>query len=133
MAFAFSGVPNAGAPERMSTLDVNAPYITGVPGRTACASTTPNSTSAFCCASAAASVTGAIAPISVNGVITTGWPCSAIATSPSDIASSKRRGLLTEMIVMTPGLAAIASSESPREMAIIAMPSRARPAPMAVQ
>ncbi len=49
------------------------------------------------------------------------------------MASSKRRGLLTEMIVMTPGLAAISSSERPRAMAIIAMPSRARPAPMAVQ
>ncbi len=117
----------------MSTLDVKAPYITGVPGRTACASTTPNRASAFCCASAAASVTGAIAPISVNGVITTGWPCSAIATRPSAIASSNRRGLLTEMMVMTPGLSAMAASEIPRAIAIISMPSRARPAPMAVQ
>ena len=55
----FSGVPKAGAPERMSTLEVKAPYMTGAPGRTSCVSTTPNSASAFCCASAPASVTGA--------------------------------------------------------------------------
>ncbi len=126
-------MPNAGAPERMSTFDVNAPYITGVPGRTSCASTMPNSASAFCCASAAASVTGAIAPISVNGVITTGWPCSAIATRPSAIASSNRRGLLTEMIVITPGLSRHVLERDPRAIAIMSMPSRARPAPIAVQ
>jgi hypothetical protein len=27
----YSGVPNAGAPDFMSTLDVNAPYMTGAP------------------------------------------------------------------------------------------------------
>jgi len=126
-------VPKAGAPLRMSTFDVNAPYITGVPGRTACASTTPNSASAFCCASAAARLTGVIAPISVKGVITTGCPCVAMAIRPSAIASSKRRGLFTEMIVITPGLSAISSSVIPREIAIMRMPSMARPAPIAVQ
>ena len=43
------------------------------------------------------------------------------------MASSKRRGLLTEMIVMTPGLAAISSSVMPRAIAIMRMPSSARP------
>ena len=88
LALVFSGVPKAGAPERMSTLEVKAPYMTGAPGRTSCVSTTPNSASAFCCASAPASVTGLIAPISVNGVTATDWPCSAMVIRPSDIASS---------------------------------------------
>ncbi len=117
----------------MSTFEVKAPYITGVPGRINWASTTPKSASAFCCASAAASETGAMAPISVNGVMTTAWPCSAIAISPSVMASSKRRGLFTEMMVMTPGLSAICRGSRPRAIAIIRMPSSARPAPIAVQ
>ncbi len=49
------------------------------------------------------------------------------------MASSKRRGLFTEMMVMTPGLCAICSSVMPRAIAIIRMPSSARPAPMAEQ
>ena len=56
----------------MSTLDVKAPYITGVPGLTSCVSATPNSASAFCCTRAAGRVTGVMAPISVNGVTVTG-------------------------------------------------------------
>ena len=127
----FSGVPKAGAPERMSTLEVKAPYITGAPGRTSCVSTMPNSASAFCCASAPASVTGLIAPISVNGVTATDWPCSAMVISPSAIMSSKRRGELTEMIVVTPGSSRIWSSVSPRAIAIISMPSSALPRPIA--
>ena len=71
--------------------------------------------------------------MSVKGVMTTAWPCSAIAISPSHMASSKRRGLFTEIMVMTPGLAAIALRSRPREIAIIRMPSSARPAPIAVQ
>jgi hypothetical protein len=53
LALAFSGVPKAGAPDFMSTLEVKAPYITGVPGLTSCVSTTPNGASAFCWQSAA--------------------------------------------------------------------------------
>ncbi len=69
----YSGVPNAGAPDCMSTFDVNPPYTTGAPGRTTWVNTMPASASAFCWATAPASVTGAIAPDSVNGVITTTW------------------------------------------------------------
>jgi hypothetical protein len=72
VARAFSGVPKAGAPLRRSTFDVNAPYTTAQPGRTSCVSAMPASASAFCCTSAAARLTGVIAPISVNGVITHG-------------------------------------------------------------
>ena len=131
LALVFSGVPKAGAPERMSTLEVKAPYMTGAPGRTSCVSTTPNSASAFCCASAPASVTGLIAPISVNGVTATDWPCSAMVISPSAIMSSKRRGELTEMMVVTPGSSRIWSSVRPRAIAIISMPSSALPRPIA--
>jgi hypothetical protein len=107
--------------------------MTGVPGLTSCASVTPNSASAFCWQSAAASVTGVIAPISVKGVMVTGCPCSAMAISPSAIASSKSRGEFTEMIVITPGDRRISSTLMPRAIAIMLMPSTARPRPMAVQ
>ena len=93
----------------------------------------PKSASAFCWARPAARVTGVIAPISVKGVTATACPCSDIAMSPSAMASSKRRGLLTEMMVVTPGSARISSSDMPRAIAIIRMPSDARPAPIAVQ
>ena len=36
VALTYSGVPNAGDPERMSTLLVNPPYATGQPGFTTC-------------------------------------------------------------------------------------------------
>ena len=117
----------------MSTLEVNAPYSTGAPGRTSWVSAIPNRASAFCCTSAAASVTGAMAPISVNGVTDTGWPCSAIVIRPLAISESKRRGELTLMMVVTPGDLAISSRVQPRLMAIILMPSRARPRPIEVQ
>ena len=67
----YSGVPKAGAPDFMSTFEVKPPYTKGEPGRTSCARTSPASASACCWASAPASVTGAMAPASVNGVRTT--------------------------------------------------------------
>ena len=93
----------------------------------------PARASAFCWTSAAASVTGVIAPISVNGVITAGWPCSAIVISPSVIASSNRRGELTEMIVSTHGSSMTCSRVRPREIAIISIPSSVRSRPIARQ
>ena len=65
-AFMYSGVPKAGAPDFMSTLDVKLPYITGVPGRTACVSVIPSSASACASVKAPAIVIGAMAPASVN-------------------------------------------------------------------
>ena len=50
---------------------------------------------------------------------------------PSAIMSSKRRGELTEMMVVTPGSSRIWSSVRPRAIAIIAMPSSALPRPIA--
>ena len=74
-----------------------------------------------------------MAPMSVNGVTTTGWPQAAIVISPSDIASSKRFGEFTEITVNTAGESTSASRSIPRAMAAISMPSRARSAPIAVQ
>src|SRR5580658_3842544 len=56
----YSGVPNAGEPDFMSTLDVKLPYTTGAPGRTICDSTVPASASAWASVRAPATVTGAI-------------------------------------------------------------------------
>ena len=58
----------------------------GVPGLSNCASAMPASASAICCASVAGIDTGDIAPISRNGVITTGCP----ARTYSNIAASMR-------------------------------------------
>ena len=81
-----SGVPKLGEPDCMSVFERNEPKITGVPGRTSCVSAMPASASAVCCTSVAGSETGDIAPISRNGVITTGWP----AFTYSSIAPSMR-------------------------------------------
>ena len=72
-----SGPPNAGEPVFMSVAERNEPITQGAPGRTSCTSAIPASTSAVCCTSAAGTVTGAIAPISRNGVTITAWPASA--------------------------------------------------------
>src|SRR4051794_23760871 len=101
--FTYSGVPNAGEPVRMSTFEVNAPYTTGAPGLTIWVRATQNRASAFCWAIAAASVTGVIAPASVNGVATTAWPASAIAIRPSLIGPSSRSGEFVLMIVIRLG------------------------------
>ena len=87
----------------MSTFEVNAPYTTGAPGRTIWVRATQNSASAFCCAIAAARVTGVIAPASVNGVATTAWPASDIAIRPSLIGPSRRSGEFVLMIVIRLG------------------------------
>ena len=81
-----SGVPNAGAPDFMSVEERNEPITTGAPGRTSWSRATPASTSAVCWASAAPIDTGAIAPMSRNGVTITAW----FAAENSSIASSMR-------------------------------------------
>ena len=81
-----SGVPNAGAPDCMSLFERNEPKITGAPGLISCTSAMPASASATCCVSVACTDTGDIAPISRNGVSSTGWP----ARTYSNIAPSMR-------------------------------------------
>ena len=61
----------------MSVVERNEPITHGVPGRTSCTSAMPASASTVCCTSAAGTDTGAIAPISRNGVTITAWPAAA--------------------------------------------------------
>ncbi len=62
--------------------------MTGAPGRTICARTTADRHSAFCCATAAASVTGLVAPAMMNGVMMFTCPASAYSMSPSAMLES---------------------------------------------
>src|SRR6267378_2938185 len=88
-ALAYSGVPNAGEPDFMSTFDVKLPYITGAPGRTIWDSVMPNRASAW------ASV---IAPASVNGVTIINCPFSANSMMPSVMGTSSCSGELVLQI-----------------------------------
>jgi hypothetical protein len=81
----YSGVPKAGAPVFMSTFEVKVPMATGQPGLMYCSSAIAASASAIDSATAPAMVTGAIAPASVKGVTTTGWPRRASRIAPSSI------------------------------------------------
>ena len=54
----------------------------------------PDSASAICCTSAAGIVTGDIAPISRNGVRTTGWLAAVYSNCASSMRSSQRSGEL---------------------------------------
>ncbi len=83
-----SGVPKLGEPDCMSVLERNEPNTTGQPGRIVCTSAIPASASATCCASAAGTVTGDIAPMSRNGVITVACPAFAYSSSAESIRSS---------------------------------------------
>jgi hypothetical protein len=65
-------VPKAGAPDFMSTFEVNVPIATGQPGAIHCSSAMAASPSARLSATAPDIVTGAMAPASVKGVTTTG-------------------------------------------------------------
>ncbi len=87
------------------------------------------SASAFCCASAPASVIGHIAPASVNGVTITGWPYSAISIRPSAIGPSTRSGELVLTTVLTLGSDFSCSRSTPRAIAAMRMPSPTRPPP----
>ena len=81
----YSGVPKAGAPDFMSTFDVNVPMATGQPGAMYCRRAMAAKASAMDRATAPDMVTGAIAPAKVKGVTTTGWPRLAIRIAPSSI------------------------------------------------
>src|SRR6202795_186188 len=84
-ALTYSGVPNAGDPDFMSTFDVKLPYTIGAPGLTICARVRPASASACASVSAPAIVTGAIAPARVKGVMINNCPDLAKSMMPSAI------------------------------------------------
>src|ERR1700691_6518683 len=109
----YSGVPNAGEPDFMSTLDVKLPYTTGAPGRTICDSTVPASASAWASVRAPATVTGAIAPARVNGVMMNTCPAAAHSRMPLPIGMSSCSGELVLMMVDTYGRERNSSGVSP--------------------
>ena len=125
----YSGVPNAGAPDCMSTFDVKPPYITGAPGRTTWVRVIPASASAFCSTSAPASVTGAIAPARVNGVMQMTWFRADISRMPWSIGVSSRSGDDELMTVNNDGSRSSVSWSIPRAIRAISMASviRCRP------
>ena len=119
-----SGVPKAGDPDCMSMLDRNEPKMTGQPGRMSWASAMPDSASASCCVSAAGMVTGDMAPISRNGVRTTGWFAAQYSNWASSIRSSQRSGELQLISEMVAGVCSI-FSRPPNRIEVIAMVSTA--------
>ena len=125
----YSGVPKAGAPERMSTLEVKVPITHGAPGLITCSSTIAASASATDCATAPAIVTGAIAPASVNGVTTTGWPRRAKRIAPSSIGQSCLSGLDELMLVKSRGSAKNRSASIPEAIRAISSTSSTRSGP----
>ena len=108
----------------MSMLDRNDPKITGQPGRISCESAMPVSASAICWTSAAGIVTGDIAPISRNGVSTTGWLAAEYSNCASSIRSSQRSGELQLISEMVAGVCSI-FSRPPNRIELIAMVSAA--------
>ena len=118
-------MPSEGPPLRMSTPEKNEPKKHPTPGRMACAIATPESASATCSESPAATETGAVAPASRNGVIAIGWLASAQAHIASTMRKSQTSGLLGLTTPMIAGSASIAA-RPPREIAASSTPSRAR-------
>ena len=72
----------------MSVLDRKEPKTTGQPGRISWTSAIPASASAICCASAEATLTGDIAPMSRNGVTIVGWFARVYSSSAASMRSS---------------------------------------------
>src|ERR1700761_227555 len=126
-----SGVPKDGDPDCMSMLDRNDPKITGQPGLISCASAIPAKASASCCASAAGIVTGDIAPISRNGVSTTGWLAAQYSNCASSIRSSQRSGELQLISETTAGVRsidarpAVRPAPPPKRISVMAIVSAA--------
>ena len=125
----YSGVPKAGAPVRMSTFDVNEPMAHGTPGLTHWSSTMADSPSATNWVTAPTTVTGAMAPASVNGVTIVGCPRRARRMAPSSIGQSCFSGEDELMLVYMRGVASNASWESPPAMRTISITSSTRAVP----
>jgi hypothetical protein len=122
MPSAASGPPKPGEPDFMSVFETNEPMIAGQPGRIAWTSAMPASDSAVCCASAAGTETGPIAPIMMNGVMFTIWLRSASIHSDSSMRVSNISG---EFALIVPNTAGSCSSTSgpPSTISAIAIES----------
>ena len=95
----YSGVPNAGAPDFISTLDVNVPRTQEQPGFTYWNRAIAESASAMDNVTAPEIVTGAIAPAKVKGVTKTAWPRRIRRRQPSIIGWSCFSGEVELMLV----------------------------------
>src|SRR5262249_10754005 len=84
--------PNVGAPDCIDSDDANDPKTIGQPGRTSCTNVMPAIASARVCAQAAAVVTGAMAPDSMNGVTRTPWLAFAYSRAEPIIAAAHTSG-----------------------------------------
>src|SRR5579864_7746229 len=93
-ALVYSGVPKAGEPDFMSTLEVKLPDITGAPAHTIWDSAMPNNASACASVRAPGIVIGAIAPARVNGVTIMSCACAAKVMMPSVMGTSSCSGEL---------------------------------------
>src|SRR6187455_3788135 len=89
-----SGVPNVGAPVCIDIDDANDPKMTGAPGRTIWQKAMPASASARVCVADAATVTGAIAPPRMNGVMSMIWLAAAYARADPSMLKSHDIGEL---------------------------------------
>ena len=105
-------------------LDRNEPKMTGQPGRISWARAIPDSASASCWTSAAGIVTGDIAPISRNGVSTTGWAAAQYSNCASSIRSSQRSGELQLISEIVAGVCSI-TARPPNRIDVIAIVSAA--------
>ena len=89
----------------------------------------PASASAFCWTSAPATVTGAMAPERVKGVMVTGWPWRAISMMPISMGASYCRGEFALTTVKMLGSFTRRSESTPRAMRAISIESRMRSRP----
>ena len=100
--------------------------MTGAPGRTTWVIVIPARASAFCSTSAPASVTGAIAPASVNGVMQITWFRAEYSRIPWSIGVSSRSGDDELMTVKIDGSRSRVASSTPRTIRAISSASRFR-------
>ena len=92
------------------------------------ASAMPVSASASCWASAAGIATGDIAPMSRNGVSTTGWFAAQYSNWASSIRSSQRSGelqLISEIVAGVCSMLALPLSRPPNRIEVMLMVSAA--------
>ena len=108
----------------MLMFDRNEPKMTGQPGRISCDSAIPVSASAICCTSVAGTLTGDMAPMSRNGVSTTGWLAALYSNWASSIRSSQRSGELQLTSETVAGVRSI-DGRPPKRISVIRMVSAA--------
>jgi hypothetical protein len=85
-------IPNVGAPVCIDIELANEPNTTGAPGFTSCTNVMPARASARVCAATPATVTGAIAPARMKGLIMVAWLDRAYASADPSMVASQAMG-----------------------------------------